>query len=43
MNDARMRDGHFSPSKANINGDGIGYGNENIITPRGNHEQMDQI
>ena len=37
MQEARMRDGHFSPSKENINGDGIGYGNENIITPGGNN------
>ena len=37
MQEARMRDGHFSPAKENINGDGIGYGNENIITPGGNN------
>ena len=37
MHQALMRDVHFGEPKTSINGDGIGYGNQNIVTLGGSH------
>ena len=37
MHQAPMRDVHFGKHKTNINGDGIGYGNQNIVTLGDSH------